>query len=517
MPISAVLPRPPVVTILGHVDHGKTSLLDTIRKTNIVSKEFGGITQHIGAYQIEVSPKGELSSRAIPSVSRESRGIPSKHKEEILLRQLADQDDFAAKNCKITFIDTPGHEAFAKMRSRGANVSDLAVLVVAGNDGVMPQTIESLEHIKTAKIPFIVAVNKIDLPDINLEKIKKQLVKLGIKLEEYGGETPLVPLSAKTGEGVPRLLEMIILLAELHQLQDTSFEKFKAVVIESVLSKNKGPVATVVVRSGILKEGEEVVCENQEFRIRALHDWLGKNLNQIKAGDPAEILGWKKLPAVGSILFNKHQVELTQLSPANIMEVSAKNLAVTEEQIKLIIKADTAGTLEAIQASLLKNTLVLESGVGNINESDILLAKTSKALIIGFHVKPSEDVRKLAESEKVIIKTYNIIYELIDEIDEVVEALKKGNLVNILGEAKVIALFKIKDQAVAGVKVIKGRIARGDQVKIMRKDEEVGRTRIKSLRHKKEDITKSEQGSEAGVMLFQDIEILTGDSIISIG
>ncbi len=472
---ATLLPRPPVVTILGHVDHGKTTLLDTIRKTNIAAKEYGGITQHIGAYQITFN------------------------------------------NNRITFIDTPGHEAFNKMRSRGASVADLAILVVAGNDGVMPQTVESLEYIKSAKIPFIVVVNKMDLPDINLEKIKKQLVKLDIKLEEYGGEIPLIPLSAKTGQGIDKLLEMIILIAELHQIKDTSFEKLQAVVIESVLSRNKGPTATVIVRSGKLSIGDDVVCQNQEFRVRALNNWLGENLQQVKSGEGAEVLGWKTLPAVGGILYNKHQIQLMQPVSSQITQVSPKNPALDEEQIKLIIKADSAGTLEAIRGSLPKNTLILESGVGNINESDILLAKSTKALIIGFHIKPGENVLKLADSEKVIIKTYNIIYELIDEIDEVVEALKQGNLVNILGEAKVIALFNIKDQIIAGVKVIKGRIARGDQVKIMRKDEEIGRAKIKSLRHNKEDITKSEQGSEAGLILSQNIEILTGDSIISIG
>lgn len=473
--LTTVLPRPPVITILGHVDHGKTTLLDTIRKTNIAAKEYGGITQHIGAYQITFN------------------------------------------NNPITFIDTPGHEAFAKMRSRGATVADLSILVVAGNDGIMPQTRESLDYIKTAKVPFIVAVNKIDLPDVNLEKIKKQLVKLDVKLEEYGGETPLIPLSAKTGQGVDKLLEMIILLAELHQIKDTTAEKLKAVVIESILSKNKGPVATIIVRSGKLSVGDEIVCENQEFRVRALYNWLGESFKQVESGKGAEVLGWKTLPIVGSILFNKHQLALTHSTHQQIPQIPPKQSIPPQEQIKLLIKADTAGTLEAIEASLPKNTFILESGVGNINESDVLLAKSAKALIIGFHIKPSEFVLKLADSEKVIIKTYNIIYELLDEIDEVVEALQQGNLVNILGEAKVLAIFNIKDQIVAGIKVIKGRIARGDQVKIMRQDKEIGRGRIKSLRHNKEDITKSEQGSEAGLILSQNIDILTGDSIISIG
>ncbi len=485
--------RPPVVTILGHVDHGKTTLLDTIRKTNIASHEFGGITQHIGAYQIEVPT------------------TPSKGQKR--------------KSYKITFIDTPGHEAFTKMRSRGADVADIAILVVAANDGVMPQTIESIKHITAAKIPFIVAVNKIDLPDINLEKIKKQLVKQGLKLEEYGGETPVIGVSAKTATGIDKLLDMILLLVELHQMKDLTHLPLKAVTIESVLSKNRGPVATVVVRSGKIHVGEDLVCDSQIFRVRALISWTGISLNEIGCGDAAEILGWQQLPIVGSIIYDKKNSEIIETTDSKIivaktpgtLEAINSNTTIEEERIKIIIKSDTYGTLEAIMASLPNNVLVIEKGVGNINESDVLLAKTAKALIIGFHLKPNENVKKLADSEKVYIKTYNIIYELIDEIDDVVEALKKGNLVEIFGEARVIAIFPIDDQKVAGVKVISGRVARGDQVKIMRKDVEIGRCKIKSLKHNKDDVNKAEQGSEAGVLLSQNIDLLTGDSIISIG
>lgn len=512
--------RPPVITILGHVDHGKTTLLDTIRKTNITAKEYGGITQHIGAYQAVVRFKSAQPSRAAPTLRRGGREIPNES-------SLTASDDFTAKSCKITFIDTPGHEAFEKMRSHGVVVADIAVLVVAANDGVMPQTIESVQHIKSAKIPCIVAINKIDLPDINLDKIKKQLVKLGLNLEEYGGETPVIPISAKTGKGIDKLLEMILLLAELNQIKDESGENLKAVVIESVLSKNRGPIATVIIKSGTLNVGDVVICENQEFKIRALIDWSGKNLTKVINGEPAEILGWKILPKIGSILYNKHQVELSgsPIYTREISEVSNKTITkmtpapqgIEEEKIVFIIKADTTGTLEAVTQSLPQNITIINSGVGNITESDILLAKTTKALIIGFHLKTPDNILKFAESEKVIIKTYNIIYELFDEIKEVVEALKQGNLVTILGEAKIIAIFKIKDQLIAGVKVISGRIARGDQVKIVRGKSEVARARIKSLRHNKEDINKSEQGTEAGVLLSQNIEILTEDSIISIG
>jgi translation initiation factor IF-2 len=489
--LKTVVSRPPIVTILGHVDHGKTTLLDTIRKTNIAEKEYGGITQHIGAYQVTVYPEGKSSSPR-----------------------------------KITFIDTPGHEAFAKMRSRGTDACDIAILVVAGNDGVMPQTVESYAYIQKARIPCIVAINKIDLPGLNKEKIKKQLVKLGLELEEYGGETPIVFLSAKTGEGIDKLLEMILFLADLYQVREDSPGNLKAIVIESILSKNRGPVASVILRSGKLLVGDEVICEDQEFRVRALTNWLGQNQNSASSSDPVEVLGWKNVPVVGSILYNKQQVELIKpvekeltLPKALQIEVAPVVLPGEQEKIKLIIKADTTGTLEAVLGALKTNPniMIVGSGVGEIIESDIFLGKTTNALVVGFHQKLSDSVAKLAESEKVIVKTYNIIYELIKEIDDVISAIRQGNLVKILGEAKVIAIFPFNDQKVAGVKVTKGRIARGDQVKIVRSEKELGRARIKSLRHGKEDINSTSTGSEAGLILSQDIDILTGDSIISIG
>jgi translation initiation factor IF-2 len=481
--------RNPIVTILGHVDHGKTTLLDIIRKTNIANKEFGGITQHVGAYQVIIPQK--------------------------------------TINKKITFIDTPGHLAFAKMRSRGAQVADIAILVVAANDGVMPQTVESINHIKAAKIPCIIAINKIDLPDTTPDKIKKQLDKLDLKLEEYGGDIPVVPLSAKTGEGIPKLLDMILLVAELNEIKEENPGKLKAVVIESELSKNRGAFATIVLRSGNLKIGDEIVCDNQEFKLRALIDCLGNNLKEVKAGDPVSILGWKTVPMVGSIVYKKGETEIklrpnitiTEEKTPLSLEVKHENLPAEQDKIKLIIKSDTTGTLEAILGALESNQsiLIIHSGVGIINETDIFLAKTTKALVVSFHQKTPDQVLKLAESEKVLIKNYNIIYELMTEIDEVIEAIRLGNLVTVLGEAKVLALFKYNDLTVAGIKVVNKRIARGDQVKIVRGEVEIGRAKIKSLRHGKEDITKAELGTEAGVILSQNIDLLTGDSIISIG
>ncbi|OGG02654.1 translation initiation factor IF-2 [Candidatus Gottesmanbacteria bacterium RBG_16_37_8] len=484
--------RPPIVTILGHVDHGKTSILDYFRKTNLASKEHGGITQHTGAYQVDLP-----------------QSIKKKHPK------------YAAK---ITFIDTPGHQAFAKMRSRGANVADIAILVVAANDGIKPQTIESIDHIKNAKITSLVCLNKIDLPNINLEVVKKQLNKAGIKLEEYGGDIPLVKVSAKTGEGMDNLLETIVFLADLYQIKSDIDSPFQGVVIESSLSKFKGITATIVVLSGKLVIGDVVTYENQDFKIRALNDWQGNPLYEVNPGDPAEILGWKNLPEVGSRLYKKEEIELTQKQYPDIEKIKEKPLSTAiesnqtdEKSIKLIIKADTQGTLEAIINGLNIDVEIILKGVGPINESDILLAKTAKALVVGFNHTPSSQVLKLAQSEKVLIKTYNIIYELFDEIVEVCDAIKKGNLVTILGEAKVAALFDIKGETIIGAKVVNGRIAKGDQIKIKRNNEDIGKNRIKSLKHLKEDITKAEKGEEIGIGLAQKAEILTGDSIISIG
>lgn len=478
------LSRPPIVTILGHVDHGKTTLLDKIRKSHVAAKEEGGITQHIGAYQITVA--SDPAKRA------------------------------------ITFIDTPGHQAFAKMRVRGAQVADIAVLVIAANDGIMPQTIESIGHTKDAKIPAIIALNKIDLPDTNTDKIKKQLTTHGFNLEEYGGDTPVIPLSAKTGEGVDKLLSMILLLSEMHEVKEENPGQLKGIVIESALSKQRGATGTVILRSGKLKVGEDIANDTQIFRVRAILDEYGKSKKEIGPGDPGLILGWKLLPQVGSLIRPKNLVKeaviaARPIAPPGIPLYIPQSEEKKDEKVRLILKTDTAGSLEAISASLKDNVDIIEKYIGAITESDILLAKTTHALVIGFHIPVSESVIKLAQTEKVLIKTYDIIYELLDEIDDVVDALKKGNLVTILGEAKVQALFPHENDLIAGIKVLSGRIAKGDQVKIMRNEEEIGRSRIKSMRHLKQETTKAEQGTEAGILLSSNLPLLTGDSIISIG
>jgi len=498
----------PVVSILGHVDHGKTTLLDTIRKSHVAEKEFGGITQHIGAYQIIVNLKN------------------SKDAERILLRPRADQDDFLHER-KITFIDTPGHQAFAKMRSRGANASDIAILVVSAADGVMPQTKESIAHIKKAGIPYIVAVTKIDLPGAQIEKVKKQLSKEGVEIDEYGGNVPVVGVSAKTGEGIDKLLDLIPFMAELNDIKKDPNAAFEGVVIEAKIDRGKGPVATVIVKSGKLEKGETIVTKDGiETRVRAMIDEYGKMVDLATVGKPVEILGLPALVDVGMSIYKKGEtaIETTPINTiasapdvrAGVPEI-APIVEISEQKLKIVLRADTAGSLEAIRGSLKDNVELISSGTGIITESDVILAKSSKAIVIGFNVKPTGSVVKLATSEKVMIKTYHIIYEMLDEIDEVVEALRTGGLEDELGKGRVLAQFEIKGEKVAGIKVISGRIAKGDKVKVLRGEKEIGRARIKSLRHKKEEITKAELGVEAGLTLSQKLDFLPDDDIIAIG
>ncbi|MBI4999782.1 translation initiation factor IF-2 [Candidatus Gottesmanbacteria bacterium] len=467
--------RPPIVVVLGHVDHGKTTLLDYIRKTNVAAREPGEITQHIGAYQVNVKTQNS--------------------------------------NVKtITFIDTPGHEAFAKMRSRGARVADLAVLVVAANDGVMPQTQEAIRHIKQAKIPMIVAINKIDLPGINLEKIKKQLVKEGVALEGYGGEVVVVPISAKTGEGIKDLLEMIILVSEMEKLEGDPQGPLQAIVIESKLDPRRGPVASLLIKNGTFHQGDEVVVEQTKGKVRAMIDERGERLKEAGPGTPVEILGLETVPQVGAVLTKegvKKEEEEMVVKPSIEKRVE-------EAGLKIILKTDVLGTLEAIAVSLEKKKIeIISSGTGDITEGDVFLAKTTGAIIIGFNIKISPSVAKLAETEKVKIKTYQIIYELLEEITEVVEALLVPPKEEFLGKAEIIAEFAVKKGKIAGCKVVQGRLAVGDKIKILRGEEQIGQARIKFLKQQKEAIDKAELGEECGVLFEPLLDFAIGDIVIS--
>lgn len=425
--------RPPIVVILGHVDHGKTTLLDAIRKTDTAAKEYGGITQSIGAFQTN----------------------------------------------GITFIDTPGHEIFSQMRSIGAKVADIAVLVVAADNSVMPQTIESIKIIQEAKIPFIVAINKVDLPDANIDKVIQDLLRHEVLLENYGGQVPFVKISAKKNEGVKELLELIELLAQMNSITGDPDGALDYFVLESRIDKTRGWVVNLIVRNGTLKVGQNDV--------RALIDCHGKNILTAGPGEPVSVLGWTSQPAC-------RQAGMTK-----------------ENSLNLILKADTAGSLEAIKNKLPENINLLEASPGEVTEKDILLAKSTKGVILGFNVKVVPAALKLAQIEKILVRTYKIIYELLDELqDAAAGMLEPIETEEILGTGQIIAEFPFEKQRICGIKVTEGRIARGDKVRIKNLE-----SRIKSLRIGKEEGTKAEAGKECGVLLDPQIDFSLGDDIIS--
>jgi translation initiation factor IF-2 len=475
--------RPPIVTILGHVDHGKTTLLDYIRKAAVAAKEHGGITQAIGAYQ--VTHDGKL----------------------------------------ITFIDTPGHAAFEKMRSRGAQVADIAVLVVAIDDGLMPQTIEAIKHIKKAGVAMVVAVNKIDIPGINkiaqMEKLKKQLSDHEVLIEEYGGDVPIVQLSAKTGEGVDKLLEILQLVAEVNDFKGDPTLPAAGVVIESNIDKFKGPIATVIIRNGTLKKNQQIKIAGAVSKIRTLVDFTGKQMDEAGPSTPVELLGLEIVPPVGGVLGDESAaIEAKQEQMQSLLEkMKQKDQAV----LNVVVKADKQGSLEAIEGALeafndeREVVKVIDKATGDISDKDISLAASTGAIVIGFGVKVGSTASKIAETEGVLVRTYNIIYELIEELEDVVEGmLKVGALEEIFGTAQIIAQFPFgKTERIAGCKVLDGTITKGPKVKVLRGEEIIGEGKIKSLKKVRDEVTRVEKGDECGIMFDSPIEFLPGDLIQS--
>lgn len=472
--------RPPIVTILGHVDHGKTTLLDYIRKANVASREHGGITQHIGAYQAQHA--GKL----------------------------------------ITFIDTPGHAAFEKMRSRGAKVADIAILVVAIDDGIMPQTVEAIKHIQAAKVPLIVAVNKMDIPGINIqanmEKLKRQLSDNGVLIEEYGGDVPIVQLSAKTGEGVDKLLEMIILVAEVNEFKGDADKLPEAVVIEANLDKFKGPIATLLIRDGTLKKGDTVELAGVKSKVRGMFDYTGKALDKAGPSTPVEVLGLEQVPPVGEM----QGYDKDASTQAQSLIDKLRNEATSK--LNVIVKADKQGSLEAITDALDKfntdgeHVKILTASTGDITEGDIkLAAATTGSIVIGFNVKMLPGASKMGETEGVLVRMYTIIYELIDELEEVVEEmLKVGQLEEVFGTAQILAEFQYgKDQRIAGFRVLEGQISKGARLRLVRKDEIITEMKIKSLKKLKEEVNRAEKGDEGGIIFTEDIGFQVGDLIQS--
>lgn len=474
------LEAPPVVAILGHVDHGKTALLDYIRKSHVAEKEVGGITQHISAYQVEHGGKS------------------------------------------ITFIDTPGHEAFSQMRERGAKVTDLVVLVVAADDGVMPQTKESIAHIKAADVPFIVAINKIDLPSANVERVKKQLAEEDVLVEGYGGDIVAVPISARTGQGVSELLEMIHLVAEISEIKKVTHGGFEGVVIESYLDRFRGPAATLIIKKGILSLGDTVFGDTTYGKIRLLIDSDGKSLRQAGASVPVEILGLEKVPVVGDVLSNKAKEKSAEVQKEKKIDWSWSAVPKSTE-IRLIIKADTYGSLEAITNSIEavkgsdQEVKFIQKETGEITENDVFLAASSRSIVIGFNVKVPASVEKVAEEEGVNIRTHRLIYELVDELKEGLTSLAEAKKEKeVLGKAKILAVFDSEERKIAGSKITSGKINKTDNLVVKREDKIIGETKIKSMRHKLSDINEANEDEEFGIIFEKDIKFKPGDTIQAI-
>ncbi|MEK9169980.1 MAG: translation initiation factor IF-2, partial [Patescibacteria group bacterium] len=466
--------RPPIVAILGHVDHGKTTLLDFIRKSNITDREYGGITQKIGAYEITTEFK-----------------------------------DY--KTNKITFIDTPGHEAFTKLRARGANVADIALLLIDGKDSVMPQTEESISHIKAAKIPFIVVINKIDLPETNPDKVKNDLLKYEVLTEGKGGDVPVALVSAKTGKGINELLETILFIASDLKLAYNEKNPVQAYIIETKKDR-RGIVASAIIKDGMIKIADTVYVNDQKIKVKSLINDLGKNINQVIPSNPFELTGFNEMPEVGSMIKQQtaELVPTTDLPTEALAKAGPLTLEdvlkveVVEKKLPAIIKADSQGSVEAIKNSLKDNTNlnIVLLAVGEINKSDIFLAKATKSIIIGFTVKTSHEAESLAKQEKVIIKSYQIIYELLDELNEVANLIKEKEEKekNLKGEAQILANFIIEGEKIFGVSVIKGKINLGDELEAFRKNKPIGKTKLVSLKVRAKIVNEVKKGQEAGMI-----------------
>ncbi len=497
----ALTSRPPVVTILGHVDHGKTTLLDAIRHTHVVESEAGGITQHIGAYQVEIQHKGEPH--------------------------------------KITFLDTPGHEAFTAMRARGAQITDIAILIVAADDGVMPQTIEAVNHAKAAEVPIIVAVNKIDKENANPDRVKQQLAELNLVPEEWGGDVMFIPVSAKKREGIPDILEGILLQAEMLELKADVHAETEAIVVESKIERGRGSVSTVIITSGTLKVGDSVVSGSAYGRVRAITDEKGKSLTKALPAQPVEITGLSKAPEAGDHLEvvknertarqlaqrNEQQERVTSIGSTAKTQITIKDLhqQIAEgkvHELNVIVKADVAGSAEAIAQQLSRlehdevRVRVLSSAVGNVNEGDVNLASASNALVLGFNVKVEPTAQQLADIASVEVRVYNIIYELQEEIEAAMRGLLEPRIEeNTLGKAEIRAVFNLPRGIVAGSYVTDGKVVRSQLARVFRGTDQVWEGPIDSLRHLKDDVREMAAGFECGIVFQGFTDIKEGDVV----
>ena len=486
-----LLPRAPVVVVMGHVDHGKTSLLDYIRDAHVAAGEAGGITQHIGAYQVEVD--GKL----------------------------------------ITFLDTPGHEAFTAMRARGAMITDVAILVVAADDGIMPQTVESINHAKAAKIPIIVAINKMDKPEANPERIKEQLTKYELVPEEWGGETIICPISAKTGEGIDNLLEMVNLTAEMQELKANPNRSAHGAVIEARLDKGRGPVATLLVQNGTLHQGDVIIAGTAVGRVRAMTNAKGEKVTEAGPSVPVEIIGMGEVPGAGDdfhavadermarelVEQRKHEQKMASSSPVGKVSLEDLFSQIKQGEMKdlnIIVKADVQGSAEAVKASLEKisndevRVRVIHCAVGAINESDVMLATTSNAIIVGFNVRPDNNAKETATRNKVDMRMYRVIYDCINEIETAMKGMLAPKFKEVdLGQAEVRNVFRITGVGmVAGCYVTEGKMQRGAQMRLLRDNIVIYDGSIASLQRFKDSVKEVAQGYECGITFekFQDIK-----------
>ncbi|MSU55262.1 MAG: translation initiation factor IF-2 [Candidatus Taylorbacteria bacterium] len=483
------VPRPPVVAVMGHIDHGKTTLLDYIRKSNVTDKEAGGITQHVSAYEVfHKTPEGLTKP--------------------------------------ITFIDTPGHEAFAAIRSRGASVADIAILVVSGEDGVKPQTLEALKFIKESKLPFIIAVTKMDKPSANIERAKQSLLENEIYVEGYGGEVPCLPVSAKTGSGINELLDMVLLVAEVGEISANENLPAEGVVLEVSRSKERGISAVLIIRNGTLSRGMTVVSGKSISPLRMIENFAGKKIDVCLPGTPVTIIGWDSAPKTGDMFHSfyskKDAEEFLENPEKNIKKIVVIKKSIAEERvvIPLVVKTDVSGTLEAIEHEMAKLATdkiiprIIQSGTGDINESDLkILSGNPDALIFGFNVKIDNAARNLAERDGVKIELFTIIYKLIERMQEVIATrTPKLEVVETRGKAKIIRLFSVvKDKQIIGGKVIEGSIGLGDEFKIIRRGAEVGSGRIRELQQQKVKTSEVLKDKEFGAMAEAKIEIAPGD------
>ena len=492
--LGGLKPRPPVVTVMGHVNHGKTRLLDAIRQTNVMDTEAGGITQHIGAYQVEVDGQ------------------------------------------KITFLDTPGHEAFTAMRARGAQVTDIAILVVAADDGVMPQTLEAIDHARAAGVPIVVAINKIDKPEANQELVKQQLADAGLLIEEWGGDTVCVAISAKEKQGISELLENLLVVAELEELKADPSQPAAGVVIEAKLDKTKGSLATVLVHNGTLRLGETVVVGETWGRLKAMFNDVGKRVRKAEPATPVEILGLSSVPKAGDILavvagehqakelITKRHSEMQAEATAVPKSVSLSNLyeQVSTGQVKelnVVLKVDVQGSIEPIRNSLEQlatdevKVRVIHSSSGNITESDVMLAAASKGIIIGFNTSSEPGARRMAELEGVSIRYYDVIYNVVDDVGKALTGMLEPSQVEVIdGRAEIRAIFPAGKKAkAAGVYVNEGKVNRGASVRVWRQDEVIHESTVSSLRRFKDDVREVVAGYECGVGIKDFNEFEVGD------